>query len=80
MSLGWSEARQLQYGLASVDGFCQGWGQLDQLGDVASELMMAKYPRMGPLRVSKVEKVASNVKAMHFRHLNVDTVISVKLL
>ena len=34
LSLGWSEARQLQYGLASVDGFCQGWGQLDQLGDV----------------------------------------------
>ena len=79
LSLGWSEARQLQYGLASVDDFCKGWGELDQLGDVASELMMAKYPRMGPLRVSKVEKVASNVKAMS-KMLNVDTVISVKLL
>ena len=77
LSLGWSEARPLQYGLAiaSVDDVCKGWGELDQLGDVAAELMMAKYPRMGPLRVSKVEKVASNVKAM-----SVDTVISVKLL
>ena len=63
LSLGWSEARQPQYGLASVDDFCKGWGELDQLGDVASELMTAKYPRMGPLRVSKFEKGASNVKA-----------------
>ena len=76
LSLGWSEARQLQYGLASVDDFCKGSGELDQLGDVASELMMAKYPRMGPLRVSNIEKVASNVMAM-FKMLNVDTVISV---
>ena len=64
LSLGWSEARQPQYGLASVDDFCKGWGELDQLGDVASELMTAKYPRMGPLRVSKFEKGASNVKAL----------------
>ena len=61
LSLGWSEARQLQYGHASVDDFCKGWGELDQLGDVASELMTVKYPRMGPLRVSKFEKGASNV-------------------
>ena len=61
LSLGWSEARQPQYGLASVDDFCKGWGELDQLGDVASELMTANYPRMGPLRVSKFEKGASNV-------------------
>ena len=64
LSLGWSEARQLQYGLASVDDFCKGWGELDQLGDVASELMTVKYPRMGPLRVSKFEKGASNVKTL----------------
>ena len=64
LSLGWSEARQPQYGLASVDDFCKGWGELDQLGDVASELMTANYPRMGPLRVSKFEKGASNVKAL----------------
>ena len=64
MSLGWSEARQPQYGLASVDDFCKGWGELDQLGDVASELMTANYPRMGPLRVSKFEKGASNVKTL----------------
>ena len=60
LSLGWSEALQHQYGLASVDAFCKGWGELDQLGDVASELMSAKYPHMGSLRVSKFEKVASN--------------------
>ena len=59
LSLGWSEALQHQYGLASVDAFCKGWGELDQLGDVASELMSAKYPHMGSLRVSKFEKVAA---------------------
>ena len=52
LCLGLAEARQLQYGLASVDGFCQGWGELDQLGDVASELMNIKYPGIGSVRVS----------------------------
>ena len=57
MSLGCSEARVPQYGLASVEGFCQGWGELDQLADVASEIMNAKFPGTGYNRVSKSEKV-----------------------
>jgi len=57
LSLGCSEARVPQYGLASVEGFCQGWGELDQLADVASEILNAKYPFIGSVRVSKSEKV-----------------------
>ena len=41
-----------QYGLASVEGFCQGWGELNQLADVASQILNAKYPEMGSVRVS----------------------------
>ena len=41
-----------QYGLASVEGFCQGWGELDQLGDVASQILQLKYPEIGSVRVS----------------------------
>ena len=41
-----------QYGLQSVDGFCEGWGELDQLGDISSQVLNAKYPYMGPIRVS----------------------------
>jgi len=57
---GWGEARQPQYGLASVDGFCQGVGELDQLGDVASEILTIKYPGTGYNRVSKSEAMTSN--------------------
>ena len=70
MSLGggWGEAlQQPQYGLASVDGFCQGVGELDQLGDVASEILNIKYPGTGYNRVSKLEAMT---KAMAKR-LNV---------
>ena len=40
-----------------MEGFCQGWGELDQLADVASEILNAKYPFIGSVRVSKSEKV-----------------------
>ena len=55
LSFGWSEARHPAYGLASVEGFCNGWGELDQLGDIASEIMNVKYPALGSSRVSKVD-------------------------
>ena len=45
-------ARQPQYGLESVDGVCEGWGELDQLADITSQVLSAKYPYMGPIRVS----------------------------
>ena len=45
-------SRQPQYGLESIDGFCEGWGELDQLGDISSQVLNAKYPYMGPIRVS----------------------------
>ena len=41
-----------QYGLESVDGVCEGWGELDQLADITSQVLYAKYPYMGPIRVS----------------------------
>ena len=44
-----------QYGLSSVEGFCQGWGELDQLGDITTEVLNQKYPNAGYLRVSKSE-------------------------
>ena len=45
-------SRQPQYGLDSVDGFCEGWGELDQLADITSQALSVKYPYMGPIRVS----------------------------
>ena len=54
LCLGLAEARQAQYGLATVDGFCQGYGELDQLGDIAAEVMNSKFPGIGSVRVSKV--------------------------
>ena len=44
--------RQPQYGLESVDGVCEGWGELDQLADITSQVLNAKYPYMGSIRVS----------------------------
>ena len=41
-----------QYGLDSIDGFCEGWGDLDQLADITSQVLNAKYPYMGSVRVS----------------------------
>ena len=43
---------QPQYGLDSIDGYCEGWGELDQLADITSQVLNAKYPYMGPMRVS----------------------------
>ena len=45
-------ARQPQYGLDSIEGFCEGWGELDQLSDISSQVLYAKYPYMGSIRVS----------------------------
>ena len=47
-----SYQRQPQYGIDSVDAFCEGWGELDQLADITSQALNAKYPYMGPIRVS----------------------------
>ena len=57
LCLGLAEARQAQYGLATVDEFCQGYGDLDQLGDIAAEVMNSKFPGIGSVRVSKVEMI-----------------------
>ena len=43
-------ARQPQYGLDSIEGFCEGWGELDQLSDITSQLLNIKYPYMGSMR------------------------------
>ena len=48
-----AKTRLPQYGLDSVQGFCEGWGDLDQLGDVASQLLNTKYPYMGSMRVRR---------------------------
>ena len=42
-----------------MDEFCQGWGELDQLGDVASDLMNAKFPGNGYNRVSKLKSLTN---------------------
>ena len=47
-----AKTRLPQYGLDSVEGFCEGWGELDQLGDIASQMLNSKYPYMGAMRVS----------------------------
>ena len=39
-----------QYGLDSVEGFCEGWGELDQLSDITSQRLNGKYPYMGSMR------------------------------
>ena len=46
------QSHQPQYGLESIDGYCEGWGELDQLADITSQALNAKYPCMGPMRVS----------------------------
>ena len=47
-----ARARVPQYGLESVEGFCEGWGELDQLSDISSQILNVKFPYMGPIRVS----------------------------
>ena len=53
-------SRQPQYGLESIEGFCEGWGELDQLSDISTQILNAKYPSMGSLRVS-VDKIDDNL-------------------
>ena len=40
------------YGIETVDNVCAGVGDLDQLGDITSQLMSRRYPEMGSIRVS----------------------------
>ena len=53
-------SRQPQSGLESIEGFCEGWGELDQLSDISTQILNAKYPGMGSLRVS-VDKIDHNL-------------------
>ena len=53
-------SRQPQYGLESIEGFCEGWGELDQLSDISTQILNAKYPGMGSLRVS-MDKIDHNL-------------------
>ena len=39
-------------GIESVEGFCRGLNALDELADIASQLLNQKYPRLGPIRLS----------------------------
>ena len=39
-------------GVESVDGFCQGLNALDELSDMASQILNKKFPKLGPIRVS----------------------------
>ena len=39
-------------GVESVQGFCRGLNALDEFGDIATQLMNRKFPRLGPFRVS----------------------------
>ena len=39
-------------GIEAVQGFCKGLNALDELSDVASQLLSRKYPHLGPVRVS----------------------------
>ena len=50
------EAREVStYGIETVDNVCDGVGELDQLGDITSQLMSRRYPEMGSIRVSCIE-------------------------
>ena len=47
------EAREVStYGIETVDNVCAGVGDLDQLGDITSQVMSRRYPEMGSIRVS----------------------------
>ena len=39
-------------GIESVDGFCGGLNALDELSDIASQILNRKFPKLGPIRVS----------------------------
>ena len=63
-----AKSRLPQYGLDSVEGFCEGWGELDQLGDIASQMLNTKYPYMGSMRVSW--KALVLIAFMHIYHID----------
>ena len=42
-------------GLESVEGFCRGLNGLDEFSDLASQLLNLKYPKLGPIRVSRLQ-------------------------
>jgi len=44
------------YGIETVDNVCAGVGDLDQLGDITSQLMSKRFPEMGSVRVSVLKK------------------------
>ena len=41
-------------GIESVEGFCRGLNGLDEFLDLASQLLNLKYPKLGPIRVSRL--------------------------
>ena len=41
-------------GIESVEGFCRGLNGLDEFSDLASQLLNLKYPKLGPIRVSRL--------------------------
>ena len=42
-------------GIESVEGFCRGLNGLDEFSDLASQLLNLKYPKLGPIRVSRLQ-------------------------
>ena len=41
-------------GIESIEGFCRGLNGLDEFSDLASQLLNLKYPKLGPIRVSRL--------------------------
>ena len=39
-------------GIESVEGFCGGLNALDELSDMASQILNRKFPKLGPIQVS----------------------------
>ena len=51
------EAREVSsYGIETVDNVCAGVGELDQLADIASQLLSRRFSGMGSIRVSCCSK------------------------
>ena len=51
------EAREAAtYGIETVDNVCAGVGELDQLADIASQLLSRRFSGMGSIRVSCCSK------------------------
>ena len=50
------EASTYGYGIETVDNVCAGVGELDQLADIASQLLSRRFSGMGSIRVSCCSK------------------------